>query len=148
MKSNEQFAQLRRERVVVTEIDGAQYAVNAAQVVEYLPRDRAVPVPGTKPHVVGFGCHRTTPYPVVDLLAREDQRGSVDGKWLLVEYSAGKRFLLVVDRVVGLADLSNTELHEPSGEAPWCVAEARAAGQTFVVVDCESVLLESRVAAK
>ncbi len=96
---------LRSHRVVVVDIRGRRVAFPSETIVECIFTGAIRSVPGTKPQVVGFTCHRRRAIPVIHLFgAATNGFAETFPKCIIVQYGVDKLCAVGVSSVVAVTN--------------------------------------------
>ncbi|MEO6953860.1 MAG: chemotaxis protein CheW [Polyangia bacterium] len=136
---------------VVFKLDGAEYALPAAQVVQMESYDGATRVPGSAPYVAGIVQVRGRVVPVVDLRLRfalPAIERTLDAR-IIIAQDGDRPVGLLVDSAREVLELDEAQLEAPpslvSDHAGGFVrAVARLDGRLVMIVDFRKVIGETQ----
>lgn len=102
-------------------IGGTDWLVSLADISEVLPVPEIMPVPLTHPWFIGMANVRGNLYALTDLagfLAYPQTVVTSESRVLLAHNQFGVNAGLLVDRLLGLRNLEDMQLHDNSGDKP------------------------------
>ena len=135
---------------VVFKLDGAEYALPAAQVLQMESYDGATPVPGAAPYVAGIVQVRGRVVPVVDLRIRfalPPIARSLDAR-IIIAQDGDRPVGLLVDSAREILKLDETQLERPPSlvddhAGGFVKAVARVDKRLVMIVDFRKVIGEA-----